>query len=244
MNFNTTHTKPGFSKANKTLSVSDYTKLLQIAAEARKLIGAKYDRLTVGRYRVFTEPRKGGLRTKLWGSGIVKPQQVKDMQDMLTKRFPQLNIRVEFSGNQMKRHYWELEYVAIFITMKPVSADPKPAVVAEKPKARLAELVGTPLIMRNARVNIATISAGTLYIETQVHISVGFNTKELEFELCDSWLVLDDELIDHIQSIKYENYIELHTGRKYSDVVKDAEIVATNLIRESIVFHSGKLFIG
>ena len=37
MNFNTTHTKPGFSKANKTLSVSDYTKLLQIAAEARKL---------------------------------------------------------------------------------------------------------------------------------------------------------------------------------------------------------------
>ena len=37
MNFYSTHTKPGHSKANKTLSVSDYTKLLQIAAEARKL---------------------------------------------------------------------------------------------------------------------------------------------------------------------------------------------------------------
>ena len=249
MNFYSTHTKPGHSKANTTLSVSDYTKLLQIAAEARKLIGAKYDRLTVGRYRTFTEPRKGGLRTKLWGSGTIQPQQVKDIQDLLTKRFPQYAIRVEY--NATKHSLWYLDALSIFITMKPVIAEPKPAVVArfgfyenEKPKVRLAELVGTPLIMRNARVNIATISAGTLYIETQIHICVGFNTKELEFELCDSWLVLDDELITNKDSAKYENYIEVHTGRKYSDVVKDAEIVATNLIRESIVFHNGKLFIG
>ena len=200
MNFYSTHTKPGHSKANTTLSVSDYTKLLQIAAEARKLIGAKYDRLTVGRYRVFTEPRKGGLRTKLWGSGTIQPQQVKDIQDLLTKRFPQYAIRVEYNATKQCR--WYLDALSIFITMKPVIEDPKPAVVAEKPKVRLAELVGTPLIMRNARVNIATISAGTLYIETQVHICVGFNTKELEFELCDSWLVLDDELITDKDSAK------------------------------------------
>jgi hypothetical protein len=242
MNFYSTHTKPGHSKANTTLSVSDYTKLLQIAAEARKLIGTKYDRLTVGRYRVFTEPRKGGLRTKLWGSGTIQPQQVKDIQDLLTKRFPQYAIRVEYNATKQCR--WYLDALSIFITMKPVIADPKPAVVEEKPKARLAELCGTPLIMRNARVNIATISAGTLYIETQAHICVGFNTKELEIEICDSWLVLDDEMISHKDSDKYENYIELHTGRKFLDIVKDAEIVAGNLIRESIVLHNGKLFVG
>jgi len=242
MNFYSTHTKPGHSKANTTLSVSDYTKLLQIAAEARKLIGTKYDRLTVGRYRVFTEPRKGGLRTKLWGSGTIGTQQVKDIQDLLTKRFPQYAIKVEYNATKQCR--WYLDALSIFITMKPVSADPKPAVVEEKPKARLAELCGTPLIMRNARVNIATISAGTLYIETQAHICIGFNTKELEVEICDSWLVLDDEMISDRDSDKYENYIELHTGRKFLDIVKDAEIVAGNLIRESIVLHNGKLFVG
>ena len=244
MNFYSTHTKPGHSKANKTLSVSDYTKLLQIAAEARKLIGAKYDRLTVGRYRVFTEPRKGGLRTKLWGSGTVKPETVKDIQDLLTKRFPQYAIRVEY--NATKHSLWYLDALSIFITMKPVIEDPKPAVVArfgfyenEKPKARLAELVGNPLIMRNARVNIATISTGTLYIETQVHISIESIFNKFFFEVCDSWLVLDDELITDKDSAKYENYIEVHTGRKFLDIVKDAQIVATNLIRESIVLHSG-----
>ena len=239
MNFYSTHTKPGHSKANKSLSVSDYTKLLQIAAEARKLIGTKYDRLTVGRYRVFTEPRKGGLRTKLWGSGMIQPQQVKDIQDLLTKRFPQYAIRVEYNATKQCR--WYLDALSIFITMKPVIADPKPAVVEEKPKA---ELTGSPLIMRNARVSIATLPAGTLSIETQAHICVGSNTKELEFEIVDSWLVLDGEFINHIQSVKYENYIELHTGRKYSDVVEDAQNVAANLIRESIVFHNGKLFVG
>jgi hypothetical protein len=231
------YTKPGYSKANKTLSVSDYTKLLQIAAEARKMLIAKYGHLA-GNSRVFTEPRKGGLRTKFWGSGKVEPQQVIDMQDMLTKRFPQLNIRVKFSN--VKRWY-QVEDLSIFITMKPVIADPKPAVVEEKPKA---ELTGSPLIMRNARVSIATLPAGTLYIETQAHICVGSNMKELEFEIVDSWLVLDGEFINHIQAVKYENYIELHTGRKYSDVVEDAQNVAANLIRESIVFHNGKLFVG
>ena len=96
MKYQSTHTKPGFSKANKSLTVSEYTTLLGLAAEARKMIAAKYDRLSVGRVRVFTEPRKGGLRTKLWHCGHISFKQVEDIQDMLTKRFPQLTVKVEY----------------------------------------------------------------------------------------------------------------------------------------------------
>jgi len=239
MNFYSTHTKPGHSKANTTLSVSDYTKLLQIAAEARKLIGTKYDRLTVGRYRVFTEPRKGGLRTKLWGSGTIKPEQVKDIQDLLTKRFPQYAIRVEYNATKQCR--WYLDALSIFITMKPVIEDPKPAVVEEKPKARLSQ---TPLIMQNAIVDLATIPAGTISIETQVHITIGSNTKELEFEYCDSWLVLNDKMIDYKESDKYENFLEMHLGRSFAEIIDDANSAAAQLIRKSVVLHGGKLFVG
>ena len=241
-----THTKPGISKANKSLSVSEYTTLLGLAAEARKMIAAKYDRLSVGRVRVFTEPRKGGLRTKLWGSGTVKPQQVKDIQDMLTKRFPQLNVEVHY--NAEKQHMWYLDALSIFLRVKPntwpiseyeVAAKPAPA--AQKPKARLS---GSPLIMQSAIVDVATIPAGTLSIETQMHISIGSNTKTLEFELVDSWLLLNGDLVNYKESDPYHNYLELHLGRSKDQIYKDASSAAEELIRKSVIFHGTRLFIG
>lgn len=234
----TNHTKPGHSKANKCLSVSEYTKLLQIAAEARKLVGAKYDRLSVGQYRAFTEPRKGGLRTKLWGVGTVKPQTVSDIQDMLTKRFPQYTIRVE--NNAFNQQRWFLDALSIFITVKPVSGDPKPAVVAEKPKARLT---GTPLVMQSAVCDIATIPAGTISIESQYHISTSIATNNLEFELVDSWLVLNGGLINYKESDKYENFLEMHLGRDIKTIYADAESANEEAVRQSIVCHGKRLFV-
>ena len=228
--YHSTHTKPGHSKANKSLSVSEYTKLLQIAAEARKLVIAHNARL--GNTRVFTEPRKGGLRTKLWGSGLVKTQDVIAIQDMLTKRFPQYTIRVDFSTAYM----WALQSLSIYITVKPIIAEPKAAVVAEKPKARLT---GSTLIMRNAIVEVATIPAGTLSIESQFHISVG----SMEFELVDSWLVLNDDMVNYKESEKYHNYLEMHLGRSMEAIYKDAAAAAEEVVRKAIVLHDSKLII-
>jgi hypothetical protein len=246
MKFQTSHTKPGFSKANKSLTVSEYTALLGLAAEARKMIAAKYDRLSVGRVRVFTEPRKGGLRTKLWGSGTIKPQQVKDIQDMLTKRFPQLNVEVHY--NATKEHRWYLDALSIFLRVKPntwpiseYEVAAKPAPVAQKPKARLS---GAPLIMQSAVVDVATIPAGTLSIETQMHIGVGSKTNNLEFELVDSWLLLNGEFVHFSDSDPYHNYLVLHLGRSKDQIYKDASSAAEELIRKSVVFHGKKLFIG
>jgi len=232
------HTFPGHSKANKCLSVSDYTKLLQIAAEARKLVGAKYDRLSVGHCRVFTEPRKGGLRTKLWGSGTIQPQQVKDIQDMLTKRFPQYAIRVEY--NATKQCKWYLDALSIFILVKPNSTVAKKATVAEKPKARLT---GTPMIMQSAVVDVATIPAGKIGLESQFHIHIG-KDNQLEFELVDTWLVLNDNLVKYNESEKYDNYLEMHLGRSIEDIRKDAMNAAEELVRQSVVFHGKRLFVG
>ncbi len=231
------HTFPGHSKGNKSLTVSDYKELLGLAAEARKLIGAKYDRLTVGRYRAFTEARKGGLRTKLWGSGFVKPQQVKDIQDMLTKQFPQLDINVRFDGE----HRWFLNSLSIFMRVKPNSTVAKKATVAEKPKARIT---GTPLVMQSAVVDIATIPAGTISIETQYHICISNTTNKLEFELVDSWLVLNGDLINYKESDKYENFLEMHTGRDIKTIYADAESANEEAVRQSIVCHGKKLFVG
>tara|TARA_R110000868_G_scaffold51018_3_gene162297 strand:- start:409 stop:1101 length:693 start_codon:yes stop_codon:yes gene_type:complete len=228
--YHSTHTKPGHSKANKSLSVSEYTKLLQIAAEARKLVIAHNARL--GNTRVFTEPRKGGLRTKLWGSGLVKTQDIIAIQDMLTKRFPQYTIRVDFSTAYM----WALQSLSIYITVKPIIAEPKAAVVAEKPKARLT---GSTLIMRNAIVEVATIPAGTLSIESQFHISVG----SMEFELVDSWLVLNDDMVNYKESEKYHNYLEMHLGRSMEAIYKDAAAAAEEVVRKAIVLHDSKLII-
>lgn len=239
MKYQSTHTKPGFSKANKSLSVSEYTTLLGLAAEARKMIAAKYDRLSVGRVRVFTEPRKGGLRTKLWGSGTVKPQQVKDIQDMLTKRFPQLNVEVHY--NAEKQHRWYLDALSIFLRVKPNTFTSKPAPAAEKPKARLS---GSPLIMQSAIVDVATIPAGTLSIETQMHIAIGSKTNNLEFELVDSWMLLNGEFIMNSDSGPYHNYLVLHLGRSKDQIYKDAEAAAEEVIRKSVVLHGGKLFVG
>ena len=246
MKYQSTHTKPGFSKANKSLTVSEYTTLLGLAAEARKLVGAKYDRLSVGHVRVFTEPRKGGLRTKLWGSGTVKPQQVKDIQDMLTKRFPQLNVEVHYNAEKQCR--WYLDALSIFLRVKPntwpiseYEVAAKPAPVAEKPKVRLS---GSPLIMQSAVVDVATIPAGTLSIETQMHIAVGSKTKTLEFELVDSWLLLNGEYIMHSDSDPYNNYLVLHLGRSKDQIYKDAESAAEEVMRKSMVFRDGKLIIG
>ena len=240
------HTKPGFSKANKSLTVSEYTTLLGLAAEARKMIAAKYDRLSVGRVRVFTEPRKGGLRTKLWGSGTIKPQQVKDIQDMLTKRFPQLNVEVHY--NAEKQHMWYLDALSIFLRVKPntwpiseYEVAAKPAPVAQKPKARLS---GSPLIMQSAVVDVATIPAGTISIETQMHICVGSDATSLEFELVDSWLLLNGEMVNYKESEPYHNYLILHLGRSKDQIYKDASSAAEELIRKSVVFHGKRLFIG
>jgi len=232
--YHSTHTKPGHSKANKSLSVSEYTKLLDIAAEARKIVIANYPRL--GNTRVFTEPRKGGLRTKLWGSGLVKTQDVKAIQDMLTKRFPQYAIRVDFSTAYM----WALQSLSIYILVKPVIAEVKDAVIEEKPKARLT---GSALIMRNAIIQIATIPAGTIHVESQFHISVGSDAKTLEFEFIDSWLVLNDDMVNYGESEKYHNFLEMHLGRSIDDVYKDAAAAAEEVLRESIVFHDTKLII-
>jgi hypothetical protein len=230
------HTFPGHSKGNKSLTVSEYTELLGLAAEARKMIGAKYERLQVGKYRAFTEARKGGLRTKLWGSGFVKPQQVKDIQDMLTKRFPQLNIKVRFDGE----HRWFLNSLSIFMQVKPNSTVAKPAVVAEKPKARLT---GTPMIMQSAVIDVATIPAGKIGLESQFHIHIG-KDNQLEFELVDTWLVLNDNLVKYNESEKYNNYLEMHLGRSIEDIRKDAMNAAEELVRQSVVFHGKRLFVG
>lgn len=239
MKYQTSHTKPGFSKANKSLTVSEYTTLLGLAAEARKMIAAKYDRLSVGRVRVFTEPRKGGLRTKLWGSGTIKPQQVKDIQDMLTKRFPQLNVEVHY--NAEKQHRWYLDALSIFLRVKPDTFTSKPAPAAEKPKARLS---GSPLIMQSAIVDVATIPAGTISIETQMHISIGSDATSLEFELVDSWLLLNGEMVNYKESEPYHNYLVLHLGRSKDQIYKDASSAAEELIRKSVIFHGTRLFIG
>ena len=231
--YHSTHTKPGHSKANKSLSVSEYTKLLQIAAEARKLVIAHNARL--GNTRVFTEPRKGGLRTKLWGSGLVKTQDVIAIQDMLTKRFPQYAIRVEYSGPH-HAYWYALESLSIYMLVKPIVAEPKAVVVAEKPKARLT---GSTLIMRNAIVEVATIPAGTLSIESQFHISVG----SMEFELVDSWLVLNDDMVNYKESEKYHNYLEMHLGRSMEAIYKDAAAAAEEVVRKAIVLHDSKLII-
>lgn len=230
------HTFPGYSKGNKSLTVSEYKELLGLAAEARKLIGAKYDRLTVGRYRAFTEARKGGLRTKLWGSGFVKPQQVKDIQDMLTKQFPQLDINVRFDGE----HRWFLNSLSIFMRVKPNSTVAKKATVAEKPKARLT---GTPMIMQSAVVDVATIPAGKIGLESQFHIHIG-KDNQLEFELVDTWLVLNDNLVKYNESEKYDNYLEMHLGRSIEDIRKDAMNAAEELVRQLVVFHGKRLFVG
>lgn len=119
------HTKPGYSKANKSLTVSKYKELLELAADARNLVGAKYDRLSVGKYiRVFTEPRKGGLRTKFYGSGTVKPNDVKRIQNTLTKKFPQLDVNVVFDNNTHPYKLvnpWTVSSLSIYMRVKPKS---------------------------------------------------------------------------------------------------------------------------
>jgi len=125
--------------------------------------------------------------------------------------------------------------------MKPVSADPKPAVVEEKSKARMGK---SPLIMQTAIVDLATIPAGTISIETQVHITIGSSTKELEFEYCDSWLVLNGKMIDYKESDRYESFLEMHLGRSFAEIIDDANSAAAQVIRKSVVLHGGKLFVG
>jgi hypothetical protein len=239
MKYQKHHTKPGFSKANKSLTIPEYTTLLGLAAEARKMIAAKYDRLTVGRVRVFTEPRKGGLRTKLWGSGYIKPQQVRDIQDMLTKQFPQLNVEVHFNAEKQQR--WYFDALSIYLRPKPatLAGSTFTAPVAEKPKARI---FGSPLIMHSAVVDIATIPAGTLSVESQFHITINEDpAKGLEFELVDSWLVLNDKhLVVCEDRDKYDNFLELYLGRDIASIYKDAQTAAEEVVRKSVVLHGKK----
>jgi len=230
------HTKPGFSKANKSLSLSDYKNLLELAAQARKLINANHK---LNYIRVFTEPRKGGLRTKFWGiQGIVSDAQVKAIQHMLTKHFPQLAIDVKIDASAWA---WGFNSLSISLRVKPDTFTSKPAPVAQKPKARLS---GAPLIMQSAVVDVATIPAGTLSIETQMHIGVGSKTNNLEFELVDSWLLLNGEFVHFSDSDPYHNYLILHLGRSKDQIYKDAVSAAEEVMRKSIVLHGKRMFIG
>lgn len=230
------HTKPGFSKANKSLSLSDYKNLLELAAQARKLINANHK---LNYIRVFTEPRKGGLRTKFWGiRGTVSDAQVKAIQHMLTKHFPQLAIDVKMDPSAWA---WGFNSLSISLRVKPDTFTSKPAPAAEKLKARLS---GSPLIMQSAIVDIATIPAGTISIETQLNISIGSDATSLEFEVVDSWLILNGEMVNYKESEPYHNYLILHLGRSKDQIYKDASSAAEELIRKSVVFHGKRLFIG
>jgi len=69
-------------------------------------------------------------------------------------------------------------------------------------------------------------------------------TNKLEFELVDSWLVLNGDLINYKESDKYENFLEMHTGRDIKTIYADAESANEEAVRQSIVCHGKKLFVG
>jgi hypothetical protein len=157
---------------------------------------------------------------------------------MLTKQFPQLDINVRFDGND--KYLWSLDSLMIFMRVKPNSTVAKSAVVAGKPKARLT---GTPLVMQSAVCDIATIPAGIISIESQYHISTSIATNNMDFELVDSWLVLNGGLINYKESDKYENFLEMHLGRDIKTIYADAESANEEAVRQSIVCHGKRLFV-
>jgi hypothetical protein len=107
----------------------------------------------------------------------------------------------------------------------------------------VARITGTPLIMQSAVVDIVTIPAGKIGIESQFHITIGENNKP-EFELVDRWLVLNDDLVKHTEAEKYSNFLELCTGRDLRSIYSDAESAAEELIRSCISYNGGILKVG
>ncbi len=98
------------TKANK-LPETQYIEMLDVAKQLRKIITKSNSGLRV--YRVYTEARKGGLRSKMELGG--NTVNISALQKLANKRYPHLDI-------QIKRHdskwAWSNRGVCIFIKVK------------------------------------------------------------------------------------------------------------------------------
>lgn len=98
------------TKANK-LPEEQYLKML----DAAKYLRGKIVKLNKGKqvWRVYTEARKGGLRSKMEiDTGGLKLDKV---QQLANKQFPNLDIRIEFHKATWS---WSNNGVCIFIKVK------------------------------------------------------------------------------------------------------------------------------
>ena len=77
-----------------------------------------------------------------------------------------------------------------------------------------------------------------------MHIAVRSKTNNLEFELIDSWLLLNGEFVMNSDTGPYHNYLVLHLGRSKEEIYKDAVSAAEEVMRKSIVLHGKRMFIG
>jgi hypothetical protein len=98
------------TKANK-LTETKYLHLLDVAKKLREA----YLLMSKGRcYRVYTEARKGGLRSKMC-MGKVDIKSILELNDMAKTMYPHLDIVVEQNkGN----HPWSFDSVCIFVKVK------------------------------------------------------------------------------------------------------------------------------
>lgn len=98
------------TKANK-LSETKYLHLLDVA----KTLRGAYSRLSKGRcYRVYTEARKGGLRSKMC-MGKIDYLAMAKLNDVVGALYPHLDIVIKPTT---ETYPWSFSGVSIFVKVK------------------------------------------------------------------------------------------------------------------------------
>lgn len=100
------------TKANK-LTETKYLHLLDVAKTLREV----YLRMSkLEHFRVYTEARKGGLRSKIClYSSKIKPIHITKLNEMVKTLYPHLDIIVK---QPTKKYLWSSNDVCIFIKVK------------------------------------------------------------------------------------------------------------------------------